>query len=143
MNYAQFMGTCHESQQNHVDLKQTIELKDPLTKAHCDRMATCALRIAETLGLDEVTRRDIRYGSWLHDCGKIGVPENILNAQRLLTDDEKRMIWKHPIRGTEVVRKANRSPAVQNIILYHHERFDGKRYPTGSPAWIFPWSPVS
>jgi putative nucleotidyltransferase with HDIG domain len=111
-------------------LAQTIELKDPLTKGHCDRVANSALRIAEALGLDEVSRRDIRYGSWLHDCGKIGVPENILNAQRVLTDEETKTIRKHPIWGAEVARKANLSPAVQDIILYHHERFDGKGYPS-------------
>jgi putative nucleotidyltransferase with HDIG domain len=111
-------------------LAQTIELKDPLTRGHCDRVATSALKIAEALGLDEVTRRDIRYGSWLHDCGKIGVPESILNAQRVLTDDEITTIRKHPIWGAEVARKANLSPAVQDIILYHHERFDGMGYPS-------------
>lgn len=112
-------------------LAQTIELKDALTKGHCDRVANFALRIAEHLGLADDTKAEIKYGSWLHDCGKIGVPEAILNASRPLTEDEFAIVMKHPVWGVEVVRKANLSVIVQNIVLCHHERFDGKGYPAG------------
>ncbi len=124
-------GVQREEEFVLFSLAQTIELKDSLTKGHCDRVATYALQIATARGLDEGTHRDIRYGSWLHDCGKIGVPETILNAPRALTNEEMLIVKKHPIWGTEVARKANLSPAVQDIILYHHERFDGKGYPSG------------
>ncbi len=110
-------------------LAQTIELKDSSTKGHCDRVATLAMKIAERLGVTEDIKQEIRYGSWLHDCGKIGVPEAILNAERGLTDEEFKVVMKHPEWGCEVVRKANLSKTVQNIVLYHHERFDGKGYP--------------
>lgn len=110
-------------------LAQTIELKDASTKGHCDRVATLALMIAERLGVAEEAMQEIRYGSWLHDCGKIGVPEAILNAERQLTEEEFRIIMKHPEWGCDVVRKANLSKTVQDIVLYHHERFDGKGYP--------------
>lgn len=110
-------------------LAQTIELKDASTKGHCDRVATLALKLAEALGISEDVRQEIRYGSWLHDCGKIGVPEAILNAERALTEEEFRIVMRHPEWGCEVVRKANLSKTVQDIVLYHHERFDGKGYP--------------
>ncbi|WP_136516347.1 HD domain-containing phosphohydrolase [Geomonas edaphica] len=112
-------------------LAQTIELKDASTKGHCDRVATLALRLAERLGIPEDTQQEIRYGSWLHDCGKIGVPEAILNAERALTQEEFSIVMKHPEWGREVVRKANLSKTVQEIVLYHHERYDGKGYPFG------------
>lgn len=112
-------------------LAQTIELKDASTKGHCDRVATLALRLAERLGIPEEVQQEIRYGSWLHDCGKIGVPEAILNAERALTQEEFQIVMKHPEWGREVVRKANLSKTVQEIVLYHHERYDGKGYPFG------------
>ena len=112
-------------------LAQTIELKDASTKGHCDRVATLALRLAEALGIPEETQQEIRYGSWLHDCGKIGVPEAILNAERKLTEEEFKIVMKHPEWGCEVVRKANLSKTVQDIVLYHHERYDGNGYPFG------------
>ena len=119
-------------------LAQTIELKDASTKGHCDRVATLALRIAQALGVPEDAQLEIRYGSWLHDCGKIGVPEAILNAERELTDEEFKIIRKHPEWGCEVVRKANLSKTVQDIVLYHHERYDGKGYPFGLKGAMIP-----
>jgi putative two-component system response regulator len=112
-------------------LAQTIELKDASTKGHCDRVATLALQLAEALGLSREAQHEIRFGSWLHDCGKIGVPEAILNAQRGLTEEEFKIIMKHPEWGCDVVRKANLSRTVQEIVLYHHERYDGTGYPRG------------
>jgi putative two-component system response regulator len=112
-------------------LAQTIELKDASTKGHCDRVATLALRLAKALGVSDDLQQEIRYGSWLHDCGKIGVPEAILNAERELTVEEFAIVKQHPEWGCEVVRKANLSKIVQDIVLYHHERYDGKGYPRG------------
>ncbi|KAF0217438.1 MAG: response regulator [Geobacteraceae bacterium] len=112
-------------------LAQTIELKDPRTRGHCDRVAAYALQIAGGLGLPEEIKKDIKYGSWLHDCGKIGVPETILNANRSLTGEEFELVKMHPVWGADVVRKANLSAIVQNIVLYHHERCDGSGYPSG------------
>ena len=110
-------------------LAQTIELKDASTKGHCDRVATLALKMSEKMGISEDIRQEIRFGSWLHDCGKIGVPEAILNAERQLTEEEFKIVMKHPEWGCDVVRKANLSKTVQDIVLYHHERYDGKGYP--------------
>jgi putative two-component system response regulator len=119
-------------------LAQTIELKDASTRGHCDRVAALALRLAEALGVSEEMQQEIRYGSWLHDCGKIGVPEAILNAERAVSEEEFKIIKKHPEWGCDVVRKANLSKTVQDIVLYHHERYDGNGYPHGLKGTSIP-----
>jgi putative two-component system response regulator len=119
-------------------IAQTIELKDPYTRGHCDRVAAIALGIADALRLPEGMRRAIRHGSWLHDCGKIGVPEAILNSPAKLTAEEYEVVKKHPGWGAEVGRQANLPEEVINIILYHHERFDGLGYPTGAKGTEIP-----
>jgi len=119
-------------------IAQTIELKDPYTRGHCDRVAAFALRIAEGLRLPEGTRRAIKHGSWLHDCGKIGVPEAILNRPGKLSAADFEVVKKHPGWGAEVGRQANLPEEVINIILYHHERFDGRGYPTGAKGTEIP-----
>lgn len=111
-------------------LAETIELKDPYTRGHCERVARYALMMAEALRLPEEMRKDIRYGSWLHDCGKIGVPESILNASRQLDGEEFARIRHHPDWGANVAQKALMSPTVINVIRYHHEQFDGGGYPS-------------
>jgi putative nucleotidyltransferase with HDIG domain len=117
---------------------QTIELRDPYTRGHCDRVAAFALKIAEGLGLPEETRRAIRHGSWLHDCGKIGVPEAILNCPGKLPAADFDVVKKHPGWGADIGRQANLPGEVINIILHHHERFDGRGYPAGTKGTEIP-----
>lgn len=112
-------------------LAETIELKDHYTKGHCERVAEYALMIADKLGLDEGAKREIKRGSWLHDCGKIGVPEAILNAKRKLTPEEMKVVAMHPVWGANVAEKANLPSTVINIVLHHHEHYDGQGYPMG------------
>lgn len=112
-------------------LAQTIELKDPCTRGHCDRVATVAVQIAKILGLSIDMQREIKYGGWLHDCGKIGVPGHVLNANRKLEADEYELVKNHSAWGADVARKANLSAVVINVILCHHERYDGTGYPSG------------
>ncbi len=112
-------------------LAQTIELKDSYTRGHCDRVAGYALLLAKTLRLSREMQKGIEYGSWLHDCGKIGVPEAILNNPGSPTEKEWLTIKQHPAWGADVARQAELSPIVINIIQFHHERWDGEGYPTG------------
>jgi putative two-component system response regulator len=119
-------------------IAQTIELKDPYTRGHCDRVAAFSLKIAEAMRLPEGTQRAIKHGSWLHDCGKIGVPEAILNRPGKLSAEEFEVVKKHPGWGADVGRQANLPEEVINIILYHHERFDGRGYPTGAKGTEIP-----
>lgn len=112
-------------------LAQTIELKDPSTKGHCDRVAVLALRIAAALDLPKDVQREIKYGSWLHDCGKIGISELILNGAQKLNAAEFETMKQHSLWGADIAQKANLSDIARNIIAYHHERYDGTGYPNG------------
>ena len=110
-------------------LAEAIELKDPYTRGHCERVARYSQLIAQALGLPIEMQRDIRFGSWLHDCGKIGVPEEILNACRDLENEEMDVVTMHPEWGANVADVANFSSAIKNIVRYHHENYDGAGYP--------------
>ncbi|HDP26285.1 MAG TPA: response regulator [Deltaproteobacteria bacterium] len=112
-------------------LVHALELKDPYTRGHSERVAKYALLIAEKLSLSPHISTAIRYGSWLHDCGKIGVAESILNNEGPLDDAEIHIVHNHPLWGADVARQARLSGIIVNIILAHHERYDGKGYPAG------------
>lgn len=110
-------------------LAQTIELKDPYTRGHCDRVAQYSLAIAGALGFPEDRQTFIKHGSWLHDCGKIGVPESILNYNGPLSPEQMDIVKNHSRWGAEVGRLAKLPDTVVNIILFHHEKYDGTGYP--------------
>jgi response regulator RpfG family c-di-GMP phosphodiesterase len=129
--YRLVMSMQKEDEDVLRSLAQTIELKDPSTRGHCDRVAIHALMLAEALGLPKEMQREIKYGSWLHDCGKIGVAEVILNRDRELTEDEFEMMKMHSLWGADVAAKANLSEVARNIIHFHHEKYDGTGYPQG------------
>jgi response regulator RpfG family c-di-GMP phosphodiesterase len=131
MRYQLIQSLGTEDETVYLSLAQAVELKDHYTKGHCDRVACYAVALAQAVGLDERCVSDIKHGSWLHDCGKIGVPEGILNFAGHLSDDELETVQQHPRWGSEVARQARMSDTVVNIILYHHERVDGKGYPSG------------
>jgi len=110
-------------------LAETIELKDPLTQGHCKRVAQYAMQMAERLSISNERMRCIRAGAWLHDCGKIGVPEAVLNHAGMLDDSAMELVKNHPQWGAEVVRLADMAPEIINIVLCHHEHYDGTGYP--------------
>lgn len=114
-----------------LTMARMIELKDPYTRNHCKRVADYALAIGRRLGLDAATMKELRWGSWLHDCGKVGVPEQILNCPGKLSAEDFQFIRKHPEWGASVVSQAGLSRQVINIVLYHHEHFSGAGYPFG------------
>ena len=131
MRYQLIQSLVSEDETVYLSLAQAVELKDPYTKGHCDRVARYAVSLARAAGLDNGVLNDIKHGSWLHDCGKIGVPEGVLNFPGRLSDNDLETVMQHPRWGAEVARQARMSDTVINIILYHHERFDGKGYPSG------------
>lgn len=114
-----------------LSLARTIELKDPYTKGHCERVALYALLIADHLDLSDEMKKNIKYGAWLHDCGKIGVPEAILNKNGPLDEDELRIIRNHPRWGADVTEQAKFNQTINNVVYFHHERYDGNGYPEG------------
>jgi response regulator RpfG family c-di-GMP phosphodiesterase len=138
MRYQLVQSLVNEDETVYLSLAQTVELKDPYTKGHCDRVARYAVSLAKALGLDNGQLEEIKHGSWLHDCGKIGVPERVLNYPGKLTEDDMEAVMQHPRWGSEVARQAHMSETVVNVILYHHERFDGAGYPSGLKGSAIP-----
>jgi len=118
---------------------KAVELKDGYTLGHCERVADYALNIASELNLNDEMIKAIRHGSWVHDCGKIGVPEDILIKNGPLDPDEYELIKNHPEWGADIAGKAEMSRLIINIIQFHHERYDGSGYPTGLKADEIPF----
>ncbi len=115
-------------------LAEAIELKDHYTKGHCSRVRDYALQIALALNLSKAFCRDLVYASLLHDCGKIGVSETILNIDGPLNDDQYREVQRHPVLGFEMTSKIDYLRPASIISRQHHERWDGTGYPDGIRA---------
>ena len=110
---------------------ETIEQKDAYTKGHCSRVRTIAVSIARALNLPHSNVMIIEGGSLLHDIGKIGIPETILNKTSSLTKEEYDIIKTHPEAGERIIRSIEMFQPYRPIIRSHHERIDGKGYPDG------------
>ncbi|WP_432823098.1 HD-GYP domain-containing protein [Trichloromonas sp.] len=121
-----------------ISLAQAIELKDPYTRGHCERVARYSLLLADGLGFSSSMRQEIKHGAWLHDCGKIGIPDTVLNFKGPLENVEFETVKKHCVWGKRLAALARFSDVVQNIIAYHHERFDGEGYPDGLKGAAIP-----
>ena len=112
-------------------LNSTIDAKDHYTFNHSSRVAKLSSQLAKAFGLDEKTTKEITHAASIHDIGKIGIEENILNKNGKLTDDEYELIKKHPAIGVRIIKSIPFLEDAIPIILYHHERYDGKGYPEG------------
>ena len=112
-------------------IAHTIDAKDAYTSGHSMRVAKCAAEIARKLGWSEEEIRNIYHIGLLHDIGKIGVPDSILNKPSRLSDEEFAQIKKHPVIGGEILKNIHMIRGVADGALYHHERYDGKGYPNG------------
>lgn len=107
------------------------ELRDPYTAGHQRRVGEIALSIARTLGLDEDTAQGIRIGGELHDVGKIAVPAEILAKPGRLTRAEFLLVQQHPKAGHDILRDIPGPWPIADMVMQHHERFDGSGYPSG------------
>lgn len=112
-------------------LVAAIDAKDPGTQGHSARVSDYSVLIAQGLGLSSSRVNDIRISSLLHDLGKIGIPEAILNKQDVLTVEERRVIYRHPLIGANILGQVEMLSAIVPGILEHHERLDGSGYPKG------------
>jgi HD-GYP domain-containing protein (c-di-GMP phosphodiesterase class II) len=108
-----------------------IEAKDDYTRGHSERVCRYSLLMAEKLGLDEERKKILQWSSILHDSGKIGIPESILNKPRRLEDEEYQIIQNHPIKGYTILEPLEQLASSLPGMLHHHERYDGKGYPQG------------
>lgn len=112
-------------------LVRAIEAKDTYTEGHSTRVAEYSVAIAEELGLKDDLVEGIRYTAILHDVGKIGISEAILNKQGKLEDSEWEAVRNHPVIGEKIVKDIDFLYDIHLGVRHHHERYDGKGYPDG------------
>jgi hypothetical protein len=110
-------------------LVRAVEVKDHYTHGHSERTARVAVQLGLRLGLDEDTLRALARGAYLHDVGKIAVPDQILNKPTDLTQAERDVIETHPRIGHELVLPSATLREALPVVLHHHERWDGSGYP--------------
>ena len=115
-----------------------IDAKDPYTNGHSNRVAQYTRMIAEKMGFEGEDLDRIYYVALLHDCGKIGVPDNVLGKPSRLTDEEYEIIKSHTVRGGMILNHFKSMENVGEGALYHHERYDGKGYPEGKAGEDIP-----
>ncbi len=112
-------------------IANTIEYRDPYTAGHQQRVAMLCAAIANELGLDENRIEGLRLGASIHDIGKIGIPAEILSRPGRLNDNELSMVKSHAAIGWEIIKDIDFSWPINQIVLQHHERWDGSGYPKG------------
>lgn len=118
----------------------TLELKDPYTRGHSERVAKYALSLASKTGLyNEEQLKSFYYACLLHDIGKINIPDHILTKPGKLTDEEFEIIKTHPTVGAQILKNVEGISDYLSIIRNHHERWDGKGYPDGLPQEQIPF----
>ena len=117
--------------QTAAALAEAIDAKDTYTNGHSQRVAEYAVKIAEQAGKTKEECEEIYLIALLHDVGKIGIPNAIINKKGKLTDEEYEIIKTHPVKGNEILKKISSSPNLSIGAHYHHERYDGKGYPEG------------
>jgi response regulator RpfG family c-di-GMP phosphodiesterase len=111
-------------------LAEALELKDPYTRGHSERVSRYMVVLGRTLGLDEDMVRRLELGGHLHDIGKIGVREAVLNKEGPLTQDEYEHIMTHPVLGWRILRPLlGDAPIALHVVRSHHERIDGRGVP--------------
>jgi putative two-component system response regulator len=114
-----------------MSLALTIEARDPHTNGHCERLARHAVRLGRALGLSDEELDALHRGGYLHDVGKVGVPDAVLLKPGPLTGPELELMRRHPEIGDTLCAPLQSLRNVRPIILCHHERLDGSGYPEG------------
>lgn len=112
-------------------LASALDAKDKYTNGHSLRVSIYSTKLAKAIGMDDKGVRMLRYEALLHDIGKIGVPDAILNKPAKLTDVEFGLIKGHTVVGSDILRNMIAVPGASGVARYHHERYDGKGYPDG------------
>ena len=114
-----------------MSLAEAVEIKDRYTRGHSDLVSRYAVAIAERLGLTDNEIAVIKRGGMLHDVGKIGIDEVILNKNGRLSDEEFDEIKRHPVYGADILKPVAFLRGEREIVLQHHEKMDGSGYPYG------------
>ena len=110
-------------------LGAALNLKDHETSDHCRRVSENSVRLGETLSLSAFELQNLKWGAYLHDVGKIGISEQILLKPGELTNDERTVVERHPLMGWSMLQGIDFLSYATDVVLSHHERFDGTGYP--------------
>jgi putative two-component system response regulator len=121
-----------------VSLALTIEARDPYTRGHCERLANYASAFGEFLGLDDDSRVALYRGGFLHDIGKVGIPDAVLLKTGPLTAAEYSLMKEHTVIGDRLCGELRSLEDVRPIVRHHHERANGTGYPDGLTQDNFP-----
>jgi cyclic di-GMP phosphodiesterase len=119
-------------------LALTIEARDPYTMGHCERLSHYAVTLGRELGAERPLIRSLQWAGYLHDLGKIAVPDGVLLKPGPLTAEERAIINRHPAAGADLVSGLHTLDDVRPIIRHHHERWDGSGYPDGLAGEAIP-----
>ena len=112
-------------------LSDAVDAKDTYTRGHSARVAEYAREISRRAGCTEEEQQNVYMMGLLHDVGKIGIPDSIINKPGRLTDEEFETIKKHPVAGWQILKNISDFPELAIGAKWHHERYDGKGYPDG------------
>ena len=126
-----FTDELENAEQVLFSLALTVAAKDSYTRGHCLRIAHNALAVGRALGLPETDQRALYRGAFLHDIGKIAIPDSILQKSAKLDDAEILVMMEHTVRGEEICHPLKTLAGALPAIRHHHERLDGKGYPDG------------
>jgi cyclic di-GMP phosphodiesterase len=132
------LGQLERAEAVITTLALTIEARDPYTLGHCDRLSRYAVALGQALGLDPDMVRALRLGGYLHDLGKIAVPDGILLKPGPLDPMEQERIRAHPGAGSDLVLGLRSMEPVRPIMRHHHEKWDGSGYPDGLKGAAIP-----
>ena len=127
----QFTDELEHAESVLFTLAHAIEARDPYTHGHCERLAEMSTRLATNLGLSEEHIKALRRAGFVHDIGKVAVPDAILLKPKPLSEEETRVMRKHPVVGERICAPLRTFRLVLPIIRHHHERHDGSGYPDG------------
>jgi len=125
------MHLVRDEIQDMLALARSVEEKDKETEGHCHRLERLAILTGERLGLSSQKLINLSYGAYLHDIGKVKVPDEILGKAESLTDDEWEAMRRHPALGEEMLMEKDFLAEAGRIVRAHHERYDGTGYPDG------------
>lgn len=112
-------------------IASALDAKDPYTADHSLRVSYMVEFICKLIGLKDKDAEEIHLAAHLHDIGKIGIPDAILNKEGKLTEEEWCLMKEHPRIGAQILIKSTRLQYIREIVLHHHERYDGTGYPDG------------
>lgn len=119
-------------------LALAVEQRDDVTAGHCERLAITSLALGMSMDLDHASLVALYRGAFLHDIGKVGIPDSILLKRGKLTSDEWTVMRSHPVSGAEICSHLKSLGPVVPIIRHHHERWDGTGYPDGLSGEMIP-----